>query len=257
MTMTKDVLTALYQLEGEKVFDFVFMDPPYDQDLERQVLTYLSGSELIYEDTVIIVEASKHTDFSYLEDLGFTLIKEKNTRRTSMFSLRSWKGNDMLRAIYPGSFDPVTYGHLDIIRRSCKIVDELVVGVLNNNVENAVVSVEERVKMLEEATKDLTNVRIVPFHGLLIDFARQMDAFVIIRGLRAITDFEYELQMSQTNHKLEPDLETMFLTTSIEYSYLSSTTVREIAAYGGDVSQFVPEAVAGELEAKMKAKRRV
>ena len=118
-------------------------------------------------------------------------------------------------------------------------------------------SVEERVKMLEEATKDLTNVRIVPFHGLLIDFARQMDAFVIIRGLRAITDFEYELQMSQTNHKLEPDLETMFLTTSIEYSYLSSTTVREIAAYGGDVSQFVPEAVAGELEAKMKAKRRV
>ena len=89
----------------------------------------------------------------------------------------------------------------------------------------------------------------------MIDFARQMDAFVIIRGLRAITDFEYELQMSQTNHKLEPDLETMFLTTSIEYSYLSSTTVREIAAYGGDVSQFVPEAVAGELEAKMKAKK--
>ena len=160
----------------------------------------------------------------------------------------------MLRAIYPGSFDPVTYGHLDIIRRSCKIVDELVVGVLNNNAKMPLFSVEERVKMLEEATKDLTNVRIVPFHGLLIDFARQMDAFVIIRGLRAITDFEYELQ---TNHKLEPDLETMFLTTSIEYSYLSSTTVREIAAYGGDVSQFVPEAVAGELEAKMKAKRRV
>lgn len=129
----------------------------------------------------------------------------------------------MLRAIYPGSFDPVTYGHLDIIRRSCKIVDELVVGVLNNNAKMPLFSVEERVKMLEEATKDLTNVRIVPFHGLLIDFARQMDAFVIIRGLRAITDFEYELQMSQTNHKLEPDLETMFLTTSIEYSYLSST----------------------------------
>ena len=96
----------------------------------------------------------------------------------------------MLRAIYPGSFDPVTYGHLDIIRRSCKIVDELVVGVLNNNAKMPLFSVEERVKMLEEATKDLTNVRIVPFHGLLIDFARQMDAFVIIRGLRAITDFE-------------------------------------------------------------------
>ena len=163
----------------------------------------------------------------------------------------------MLRAIYPGSFDPVTYGHLDIIRRSCKIVDELVVGVLNNNAKMPLFSAEERVKMLEEVTKDFPNVKIIPFEGLLVEFAKQMDAKVIVRGLRAITDFEYELQMSQTNHKLEPDLETMFLTTSIEYSYLSSTTVREIAAYGGDVSQFVPEAVAGELEAKMKAKRRV
>ena len=163
----------------------------------------------------------------------------------------------MLRAIYPGSFDPVTYGHLDIIRRSCKIVDELVVGVLNNNAKMPLFSAEERVKMLEEVTKDLTNVKIVLFNGLLIDFARQQGAAVVIRGLRAITDFEYELQMSQTNHKLEPGVETMFLTTSIEYSYLSSTTVKEIAAFGGDISQFVPEAVAVELEKKMKAKRRV
>ena len=163
----------------------------------------------------------------------------------------------MLRAIYPGSFDPVTYGHLDIIRRSCKIVDELVVGVLNNKAKTPLFSVEERVRILEEVTKDLPNVKVMAFDGLLVEFAKQIGAKVIVRGLRAITDFEYELQMSQTNHKLEPDLETMFLTTSIEYSYLSSTTVREIAAYGGDVSQFVPEAVAGELEAKMKAKRRV
>ena len=160
----------------------------------------------------------------------------------------------MLRAIYPGSFDPVTYGHLDIIRRSCKIVDELVVGVLNNNAKMPLFSVEERVKMLKEVTKDLTNVKIVLFKGLLIDFARQQEADVVIRGLRAITDFEYELQMSQTNHKLEPSVETMFLTTSIEYSYLSSTTVKEIAAFGGDISQFVPEAVAVELEKKTKAK---
>ena len=163
----------------------------------------------------------------------------------------------MLRAIYPGSFDPVTLGHLDIIRRSAAIADELIVGILNNKAKTPLFSVGERVKMLEEVTKDFPNVKIIPFEGLLVEFAKQMDAKVIVRGLRAITDFEYELQMSQTNHKLEPDLETMFLTTSIEYSYLSSTTVREIAAYGGDVSQFVPEAVAGELEAKMKAKRRV
>ena len=160
----------------------------------------------------------------------------------------------MLRAIYPGSFDPVTYGHLDVIKRSCKIVDELIVGVLNNNAKMPLFSAEERVKMLEEVTKDLGNVKIVLFNGLLIDFARQQGADVVIRGLRAITDFEYELQMSQTNHKLEPSVETMFLTTSIEYSYLSSTTVKEIAAFGGDISQFVPEAVAAELDKKMKVK---
>ena len=160
----------------------------------------------------------------------------------------------MLRAIYPGSFDPVTYGHMDIIIRSSKIVDELIVGVLCNKAKMPLFSVEERVKMLEEVTKDLKNVRIVPFNGLLVDFAAKMDADLIIRGLRAITDFEYELQMSQTNHKLEPNVETMFLTTSIEYSYLSSTTVKEIAAFGGELSQFVPEAVAVELMKKMSTK---
>lgn len=163
----------------------------------------------------------------------------------------------MLRAIYPGSFDPVTYGHLDIIERSSKIVDELIVGVLNNNAKMPLFSVEERVKMLKEVTKKFDNIVIVPFHGLLVDFASKMEAELIIRGLRAITDFEYELQMSQTNHKLMPGVETMFLTTSIEYSYLSSTTVKEIAAFGGDTSQFVPEVVGEKLKEKMKAKRSV
>lgn len=163
----------------------------------------------------------------------------------------------MLKAIYPGSFDPVTYGHLDVIKRSYKLVDELIVGVLNNNAKMPLFSAEERVKMLKEATKDMKNVKIVLFKGLLVDFARQQEASLIIRGLRAITDFEYELQMSQTNHKLEPNIETMFLTTSIEFSYLSSTTVKEIAAFGGDISQFVPKAVAVELEKKMNTKRRV
>ena len=123
----------------------------------------------------------------------------------------------MLRAIYPGSFDPVTYGHIDIMRRSCKIVDELIVGVLSNKAKIPLFSVEERVKMLKEVTKDLGNVKVVPFDGLLVEFARQQKARLVIRGLRAITDFEYELQMSQTNHKLNPDVETIFLTTSIEY----------------------------------------
>ena len=127
-------------------------------------------------------------------------------------------------------------------------------GVLHNSAKSPLFSVEERVKMLKEVTKDLDNIRIVPFDGLLVEFASRMNAGLVIRGLRAITDFEYELQMSQTNQKLDPNIETMFLTTSIEYSYLSSTTVREIAAFGGDLTQFVPEAVALELEKKMNTK---
>jgi len=158
----------------------------------------------------------------------------------------------VLKAIYPGSFDPVTLGHMDIIKRSSKIVDELIVGVLKNNAKTPLFSVEERVKMLKEATKELENVQVVEFEGLLVDFAKEMDAKVVIRGLRAITDFEYELQMTQTNHKLEPDVETLFLTTSIEYSFLSSTTVKEVAAFGGDITQFVPEVVVKAIEEKMK-----
>lgn len=157
----------------------------------------------------------------------------------------------MLRGIYPGSFDPVTNGHLDIIRRSASLVDELIVGVLNNNAKTPLFSVEERVKMLKEVTKDMPNVRVIPFEGLLIDFAKKMDAKMIVRGLRAITDFEYELQMAQTNHKLAPDLETTFLTTSLEYSFLSSTIVKEVASFGGDISQFVPKVIENRVREKM------
>ncbi len=151
----------------------------------------------------------------------------------------------MKRAVYPGSFDPVTYGHLDIIRRAADIFDELTVSVLNNKAKTPLFSVEERVKILEEATKDLPNVQIDSFSGLLIDYAREKDLHVAVRGLRAITDFEYELQIAQTNRKFSnEELDTVFLTTSLEYAYLSSSTVKEIASFGGDISQCVPEFVA-------------
>ena len=163
----------------------------------------------------------------------------------------------MLRAIYPGSFDPVTLGHLDIIKRSASMVDELIVGVLNNKAKSPLFSVEERVTMLGEVTKELPNVKVIPFAGLLVEFARQTDSKMIIRGLRAITDFEYELQLSQMNRKLEENVETVFLTTNLEYSYLSSSMVKEVAAFGGDISQLVPALVADRVNEKMKEKRRV
>lgn len=147
----------------------------------------------------------------------------------------------MRRAIYPGSFDPVTLGHLDIIERSARMVDELVVGVLNNSAKNSLFSVDERVSMLEETCANIENVRIDAFDGLLVDYAKNIDASIVVRGLRAVTDFEYEIQIAQTNHEVEPDIETIFLTTSLQYAYLSSTIVKEFASYGGDISHFVPQ----------------
>ena len=151
----------------------------------------------------------------------------------------------MKAAIYPGSFDPVTYGHLDVIRRAADIFDELTISVLNNVKKTPLFSVEERVKILKEATKDLKNVTVESFSGLLVDYAKEKNIHVVVRGLRAITDFEYELQNAQTNRLLSGEkLDTMFLTTSLEYAYLSSTTVKEIASFGGDISACVPEFVA-------------
>lgn len=145
------------------------------------------------------------------------------------------------RAIYPGSFDPVTFGHLDIIGRSSKIVDELIVGVLNNRAKNSLFSLEERVSMIKEMTKDIPNVTVDSFDGLLVDYMNKVNATIIIRGLRAVTDFEYELQIAQANHVQNSEIETIFLTTDLKYSYLSSTIVKEFASYGGDISNFVPE----------------
>lgn len=151
----------------------------------------------------------------------------------------------MNKAIYPGSFDPVTLGHLDIIERTSKMFDRVIIGVLNNKSKSPLFSVEERVKILEEATKELPNVKVDSFSGLLINYAREKDVHIAIRGLRAITDFEYELQIAQTNRKLSNgELDTIFLTTSLEYAYLSSSSVKEIAEFHGDISQCVPDFVA-------------
>ncbi len=156
----------------------------------------------------------------------------------------------MKRAIYPGSFDPVTNGHLDIIARSARLVDELVVGVLNNRAKNALFSAEERVSMLKELTSHFPNITVDAFDGLLVDYAKRTDSTIIVRGLRAVTDFEYELQIAQTNHEIYEQIETIFLTTRLEYAYLSSTIVKEVASYGGDISRFVPQQIIARVYAK-------
>lgn len=150
----------------------------------------------------------------------------------------------MKRAVYPGSFDPVTKGHLDIIERAAALVDELVVGVLYNNQKTPLFSVEERVKMLLDVTKHIPNVKVESFSGLSVEFVRKCDAKFIVRGLRAVTDFEYELQMAQTNRSIDGGIDTLFFTTALNYAYISSTIVKEVAYYGGDISGFVPPQVA-------------
>ena len=159
----------------------------------------------------------------------------------------------MIRAIYPGSFDPVSNGHLDIIRRAAGKVDELIVAIsVNRNKSHSLLTVEERMEQLKLVTKDLPNVSIDCFQGLLVDFARQKDAQVIIRGLRAVTDFESEFQMALTNRSLGPNLETFFIPTSVEYLYLSPSTIKEVASFGGDICGMVPCEIKQALMDKYK-----
>ena len=153
-------------------------------------------------------------------------------------------------AIYPGSFDPVTFGHLDVISRSAKMVDKLIIGVLINNNKTPLFSTEDRVRMINELISEYPNVEVHSFSGLTVDYAKKLGATMIVRGLRAVTDFEYELQLAQTNKVIAQDIDTLFLATNLKYSYLSSSTVKEIASFNGDISAFVPKTV----EAVMKKK---
>lgn len=158
----------------------------------------------------------------------------------------------MITAVYPGSFDPVTLGHLDIIKRSANMFDHVIVGVLNNTSKTPLFSLEERVNMINDAVSDLENVSVQCFNGLLVDFVKQNKSNTIIRGLRALTDFDLEMQMAQGNRVVAPDVDTVFLSTSVQYSYLSSSVVKEYARYGVDLKDFVPECVIPKLLDKIK-----
>jgi len=156
----------------------------------------------------------------------------------------------MRRAVYPGSFDPVTNGHLDVIERASRLYDEVLVAIAHNEAKEGLFSFDERVALLNEAVEHHPNVRVTQFEGLLVNYARQIEAQVIIRGLRAVSDFEYEFQMALMNRKLDGNVETMFLMPKEEYSYLSSRLVKEIARLGGDIEVFVPDCIARALRQK-------
>ncbi|MBQ3412358.1 MAG: pantetheine-phosphate adenylyltransferase [Oscillospiraceae bacterium] len=150
-------------------------------------------------------------------------------------------------AVCPGSFDPITKGHLDIIKRASKLFDNVIVVVLQNTAKKYTFSVEERVHFIEESTADIANVSVDSYDGLLMDFCKMKGAVAVVKGLRAVTDFEYEFQMSLINKQLNPEIETVFINTAQEYMFLSSSVVREVASFGGDVSQFVPEQISTEI----------
>lgn len=156
----------------------------------------------------------------------------------------------MKRALTPGTFDPITSGHLDVIARASQLVDEVVVAVADSQKKGPLFTLEERVELVRQATAHLSNVRVEPFKGLLVDFAKELDATVVVKGLRAITDFEYEFQMTAMNYQLSPQLETLFIMSPPQYMYLSSSIVREISKMGGDIEQFVPPCVYEALKKK-------
>ena len=156
----------------------------------------------------------------------------------------------MKRALTPGTFDPITSGHLDVIARASQLMDEVIVAVADSQKKGPLFTLAERVELVRQATAHLPNVRAVPFRGLLVDLAKELDATVVVKGLRAITDFEYEFQMTAMNYQLSPQLETLFIMSPPQYMYLSSSIVREISKMGGDIEQFVPPCVYEALKKK-------
>lgn len=159
---------------------------------------------------------------------------------------------DLKIAVYPGSFDPITCGHLDIIKRSCKLFDKVIVAVLNNSSKSPLFSVEERVELIKKCTSSIPNCEVQSFSGLLVDFVKQSGADTVVRGLRAISDFEYEFQMSLLNKKLAPDIETVFMVTDLNCLYISSSVVKEICHYGGSADGLIPNEIINDIKYKIE-----
>jgi pantetheine-phosphate adenylyltransferase len=248
-------------------FDLVLLDPPYaETQVASGALRALAASGILAPRAVVIVEASRRAPPPPVPGLvavderryGDTVIhrlaaaggdSESEERETSMSAARSGRR----RAVFPASFDPVTNGHLDLIHRARAVFDELVVAVARNVAKQGTFSVEERIEMLEAAVGHEPGIEITAFDGLLVDYARRIDAHVLIRGLRAVSDFEYEFEMALMNRHLYPEIETLFMMTSQKYFYVSSSRLKELVRFGANVEEFVPPMVANMLKEKLGA----
>ncbi len=243
-------------------FDLVFMDPPYGQELEVDALAILAERDLVAPGGLVVVEHSSRAALQLPASAGdlFARVDQREYGDTAVTLYERvapaaqpeiTATSQGRTAVYAGSFDPPTCGHVDIIRRASALFDHLVVAVAGNVRKNALFTPEERVELLREVLRDDPRVEVERIDGLLVDYARQRGATAIVRGLRAVGDFEYEFQMACMNHHLAPTVETVFLMTAQEYFYVSSSLVKEVATFGGDVTPFLPEPVRLRLAARL------
>lgn len=267
VVVLRDVRRVFKQTPGP--FDLVFIDPPYGHHLELEALAALAAPGMLSADALVVVEhASREThalpaaaaaafgepDTRAYGDTSVTLYRPKPTAALVPVSAPAPLAKERI-AVYAGSFDPPTNGHIDIIRRAAAICDRLVVAVAGNPRKNSLFTSDERVEILREILADDPRVEVDRIDGLLVDYARERGATAIIRGLRAVADFEYEFQMACMNHHLAPGVETVFLMTAQEYFYVSSSLVKEVASFGGDVSPFLPPLVQARLLERIPQRR--
>lgn len=264
-TIPSDALRALAKLasQGEH-FDVIFLDPPYESDLLSRALQRLAESDLLAEGGLIVAEHRKGRRPALSDELRFGRTKsygdievsfvERTVFAQTPFETRK-EGMGRV-AIYPGSFDPFTNGHLGIAQRALAVFDKLIIAIAINSRKQPFFSVEERVGMIGELLAREPRVEVQAFEGLTVGYAAQVGASVIIRGLRAVADFEYELQMANMNRKLQPNVETLFMMTSEPYFFVSSQNVKEVASFDGDITDLVPPLIADRVIAKVDELRR-
>ncbi len=272
-----DAIAAIRRLaEQGRRFDLILMDPPYDSDVFGAALTEIAQGNLLEAGGTLVVESAKRHPLPSVQHLGLDVVDERATGDTMITRLCAAEGAEMAKdrssglkaassttgtnkqilrpattALFPASFDPPTNGHLDLIERAQQAFDEVVVAVAINVGKTGTFSFEERLEMLESVTAGMDGVRVEGFSGLVVEHAKAMGATVIIRGLRAMVDFEYEFEMALMNRHLEPDLETMFLMTRQEYLYVSSSRLKELVRFGANIDDFVPPLIAKRLQERL------